>query len=272
MPYKVEPLDSSYVKEENIVIILGRNILLKIIENAQTKVLLDDEHVKRFVSTENLCNDENRSLIDKLIEKEQSIKAPSLVRKLIEEKDKLEMMGPCLESLERIMRGVLQSKLYKSLEKKLSKDIIQESTPEKILSDENLRADLLLRVKGQITEEQIGTYEKELLSIDKEIEKKAGFRLIIPSTLMICPNCNVVLYDQEIVNGKCYSCNAEMSHENVKRVPIYEMPDNIKKVWQSNLWFEAYVANLLRKLDFRTWTNVHVMGASGILQRLMFWR
>jgi hypothetical protein len=40
MPYRVELLDSSYVDEENIVIVLGRNIILKIIENPQSKLYL----------------------------------------------------------------------------------------------------------------------------------------------------------------------------------------------------------------------------------------
>lgn len=50
----------------------------------------------------------------------------------------------------------------------------------------------------------------------------------------------------------------------MERIPIVKVPLEIRQVWQSNLWFEAYFAHLLQKLGCKTWTGIHVMGASGM--------
>lgn len=62
MPIKWEPLDSS-IQEENITLILGKNILLKIIEDPEKQMLLNDKVVKEFISIPNICHDEVRLLI-----------------------------------------------------------------------------------------------------------------------------------------------------------------------------------------------------------------
>lgn len=263
MPFEVVELDSSYVKEENIKIILGRTIILKMTMNKQTQALLTDDDVKKFVSIRNLCNDHIRSLIIKLIEQETYLTAPSLVQSLMQEKDKLEMIKQAIDFMNRIMGPIMGSKFYKAMEKQVS----EEERFQELLEQEDLLADLLLRAKGEIDKRQLQEYENRLLTIDKEIEEKTGLSLLVPSTLFICPNCKVILGDREIANKKCYICKKDISRKK-ERIPISKMHDKIRYVWLTNLWFEAYVAGLLRKLGWETWIDVNVMGASGILHQI----
>jgi hypothetical protein len=266
MPTFIE-LDSS-VREENPTIILGKNIVLKIIEDSDKQGLLRNNTVKRFVSIPNLFNNEMRRLIDSLLEQEAYLTAPSFLQMLMQGKDRLEALAPHLQWLEQILAPLMESKMLK---------VIKESTQGAITEDEfeklskqrpDLVADFMFRVKGQINKEQRLEYERKLLSIDKEIEKKTGFRITVPSVLFVCPKCKKLLFSNEIANKKCLSCNKAINEERIGRIPISKIPDEIKILWQSNLWFEAYFANLLRKLDFQTWVGVHAMGASGILHEV----
>jgi hypothetical protein len=76
------------------------------------------------------------------------------------------------------------------------------------------------------------------------------------------------LFSNEIASKKCLSCNETIGEEQIERIPISKIPDEIKTLWRSNLWFEAYFANLLRRLNFQTWVGIHAMGASGILHEI----
>jgi hypothetical protein len=263
MPYRVEELDSSYVQEENIVLILGRTIILKMIENKQITDLLNTENSKKFVSIKNLCNDEIRLLIDKLMEKEVYLTAPSWLKKLMQGKDKLAQLEPALKWFGEITRDIAQSELAKVMAKKL---VEESKLDEELLKREDLRADLLFRVKGEINTKQLKNYESNLQSIAKKIKEKTGFRILEPSTLFICPNCKVVLDEKEIDSKKCLSCNKEIGE--AERIPIYKVGENIKKIWFNNLWFEAYVGKLLEKLGWKTWVSVNVIGTSGVLHQI----
>lgn len=263
MPISIEYLDSS-VREENPTLILGKNILLKIVEDTKKKNLLRNKLVK-FVSIPGLCNDDVRSLIDSLVEREACLTAPSFFQALIQEREKIEDLEPVLDWFERIMAPLKESKFFKAIEKKISEE--DKFVKELLLEQKDLLPDLMLRV-GKIDKEQLRKYEKKLVALNKEIEKKTGLRILVSSTLFICPDCKVILGSPEISFKKCYSCNKKMNEENVERIPIYKIPDEIKNVWQSNLWFEAYFAKLLRKLGCKTWTSVHAMGVSGILHEV----
>ena len=138
----------------------------------------------------------------------------------------------------------------------------------KLKDNKDLLQDFMFHIKGEIEPKLIEKHENQLLELDKELEKKIGFSLLVASTLFACPKCNVLLFSQELHDKKCLSCGTEVSQDNVKRFPIYQISDEIKIVWSSNLWFEAYVAGLLRKLHFKTWTGIHAMGASGILHEV----
>jgi len=264
MPIRWEILDSS-TKEEDITVILGKNILMKIIEDPNKQSLLKNDVVKKFVSIPNLCNDDIRRIIDKLIEQETYLTAPSLVKTLMQEKDKLEALEPVLHLLEQIMAPIKEAKFFKALEESALRE---DKLVEKLLEQKDLLPDLMFRIKGKIDKKQLSEYEKKILSIGKEIEEKTGFKILVPSTLFVCPKCKAILFSQEISNKKCLSCNEEISEENAERISIYKIPDEIRNVWLSNLWFEAYFAGLLRKLGCKTWISVHAMGASGVLHQV----
>jgi hypothetical protein len=260
MPYRVELLDSSYVDEENIVIVLGRNIILKIIENPTVKALLDDQKIKTFVSIKDLCEENTRSLINDLITQEAYLTAPSIVQEIIEEKEKHPNFEQRVKALTRITQPLTQSKFAKKVESRLSKTLKDD------LSSEELRRDLMFRLKGEVDERKIQKHVRRLLAIQKEITERTGLRMMVRSTLLVCPHCNVVLFPHEVTDSlaECFVCNKTIKEEKLKSVPIYRIHEKIRKVWHRNLWFEAHFAGLLRKLDFRTWIGVHVMGASGI--------
>ena len=47
-------------------------------------------------------------------------------------------------------------------------------------------------------------------------------------------------------------------------MPINETSPEIKELWKTGLWFEEYIAKFLRAHQWKTWTRVRVLGASGI--------
>lgn len=263
MPVSYEYLDSS-IREKNITVILGKNILLKLVEDSNKQTLLRNSLVKKFVSIPNLCNDEVRSLINSLMEREAILTAPTFVQTLLQAKEKIESLEPFLELWERMLAPLKESKFAKAIERKTSEE---DTFFKELFEQEDLLADLMLRV-GKIDKTRLREHEKELLAINKKIEEKTRIKILVPSTLFICPDCQIILGSPKIAQKKCYGCNREMSEENAERIPIYKIHDEIKNVWQSNLWFEAYFARLLRKLGCKTWTSVHAMGASGMLHEV----
>jgi len=260
-------LDSS-VREENPTIILGKNILLKIVEDPSKQALLKNKDVRKFVSIPNLCNDEIRGLIQALLEHETYLTAPSFLQLLVQGKDKLKELEPHLHWLEQILAPIKEAKIFKVLEESTHEKFAEDEFRKKLTQRKDLMADIMFRIKGEISKEQLSEYEKKFMSIARELEKKTGVWIAVPSTLFLCPKCKRILFANEIVNKKCLSCNRKISEETVDRIPIYKTREEIKRVWGSNLWFEAYFANLLRKLGFQTWVGVHSMGVSGILHEV----
>jgi hypothetical protein len=255
----------SYTKEENPTIIIGRNILLKIIEDPNKQALLKSNLVKKFVSASNLSSDDTRNLIHRLMEQEMYMTTPSLVRSLLQNKDKLAELSNLATFVEQIMSPLMKTELFKTVQEEQA---LGDSYAKKMLENKRLLPDLAFRIKGKVNRKLLKEYEKKLLAIDKEIQKKIGHGLLVPSTLFLCPKCNVVLDAREIDNKKCVCCNSNIDQQNMRRISFYKVHDEIKAIWRSNLWFEAYFANLLRKLEFRTWTSVQAMGASGILHEV----
>jgi len=266
MPNFIE-LDSS-VREENPTIILGKNILLKIIEDPDKQTFLRNSTVKKFVSIPNLCNNEMRELIERLLQQETYLTAPSFVQALMQGKDKLEALAPFLQWLEQVLTPLKESKIFKAVEMDVQGNFEKDEFKKLAEQSPDLVADFMFRVKGEVDKEQLLEYERKLLSIDKEIAKKTGFNVTVPSVLFVCPKCKKRLFSNEIASKKCLSCNEIISEEQIDRIPISKIPDEMKILWRSNLWFEAYFANLLRKLDFKTWVGIHAMGASGILHEI----
>jgi len=167
MPNFIE-LDSS-TREENPTIILGKNILLKIIEDSDKQALLKNDLVKKFVSTTDLSNDDLRTLIDKLMEQEAYITAPSLVQALLRNKDKLEELATSLGAIEQIMAPIIEAEIFKEIQEDAA---LVDPLAKKLSENKELLQDFMFRIKGKIDKKLIKKHEEKLLAIDKEIEKK----------------------------------------------------------------------------------------------------
>ena len=116
--------------------------------------------------------------------------------------------------------------------------------------------------------EKILEHRKKLWDIDEKIKEITGFRITVPFVLLACDKCKNILSPKEISENRCLVCNEPLNIEKIEYIPIYKVPDEIKAIWNSNLWFEAYVAKMLRRLNFQTWIGVHCMGASGIMHEV----
>jgi hypothetical protein len=261
---RYEWLDSS-AKEENLTIIIGKNILLKIIEDKKKQVSLSDPIVKEFVSIPNLPNNSIGLMVDQLIDQDVYLDTPPFLRNIIANKDKFEQSMKEVEVFMKLFQPFIDSQFVKGFEKVIK---FEEEKAKEMAEDKELIQDLMFRVKGQVDEKFVRAYEENLLSISEKFEEKTGVKIIVPSNLFVCQKCNARLWDKEIADKKCLSCNSPINQSNIKRIPIYRVHEGIKNIWKSGLWFESYLAGRLTKLGYKTWTGVHVMGASGILHEI----
>jgi len=261
---RYEYLDSS-AKEENPTIIIGKNILLKIIKDEKKQVLLSDPIVKEFVSIPNLPNNSIGLMVDQLIDQDVYLDTPPLLRNIIANKDRFEQSMKEMEVFMKLFQPLIDSRFAKGYEEVIK---FEEEKAKGMAEDKELIQDLFFRVKGQVDEKFVRTYEENLLSISEKFEEKTGVKIIVPSNLFVCPKCKARLWDKEIDDKKCLSCNSPINQSNIKRIPVYRVQEGIKSIWKSGLWFESYLAGCLNKLGYTTWTGVHVMGASGILHEI----
>jgi hypothetical protein len=103
-------------------------------------------------------------------------------------------------------------------------------------------------------------------TIDKKLKNKIGFSLVFESQLFICPRCDIV---QVSAKGNiCENCYHEIPQNQKETFPIVKIHDAIRRIWTSGIWLNAYLANLLRKLGWETWINIHVMDPSGVFRRV----
>jgi hypothetical protein len=261
---RIEWLDSS-AKKENPTIIIGKNLLLKIIEDERKQVLLNDPIVKEFASIPNLADNVTGQLVDELIDQDEYLDIPPLFRNIIADKDKFEQSMKGMETFIKLFQPLADSLFVKGYEEVVK---FEEEKVKEIVQNKELIKDLMFRVKGQVDENFVHAYEKNLLSISEKFEDKTGVKIIVASNLFVCSKCNARLFDKEIANKECLSCKSPINQSNIKRIPIYRVHEGIKNIWKSGLWFEAYLAGRLSKLGYKTWTGVYVMGASGILHEI----
>jgi len=269
MPINIEPLDSSVTKER-ITVIIGKNILLKIIDDLERQNLLKSKVVKDFVSMPDLCLDDTRYLIEELFKEEALIGAPGFLITLLSfsQSDEFVEFVSRIDKMEDSIRELMDSKFQKTLWQEFDRFIkrkLEKMSPEEL---ESFKSDILRRTLGKIDKVMIQNGNKKLMSISDKIKEKAGFEILVPSNLLICPKCKVIILEDFTGGRNCYMCNKEITMDNVERFFVYKVNDAIREVWRKNLWFEAYMARLLRRLDYKTWTSVHVMGSSGILHEV----
>lgn len=264
MPISLVELDSS-TREEKITLILGKNILLKIIENPEKQSLLKNRMVQKVVSVQDLCHDDIRLPIENLVRSEDRVPFLGSERGL-ESGDTTPLIEiPALGS---------DASATMTNDKPLSEEIakhmyLQKSYDISVGELQDTLAQVLYSVTGKTNKKLIGKEDEKLVSIGDKIREKTGFEVLVPSNLLLCPKCEIILSTKEFSGKKkCPICKKEVTRKDAERIYIHKMHDQVKKALRNNFWFEAYVARLLRKLEWKTWTAVHVMGASGILHEI----
>jgi len=241
MPVTQIPLDSS-LEQENVTLLIGKNVVLKLIEDQESKSLLNDQHVQKFLATEDLAFRDFRKTMDKIME--------------LETKTFLEPT--------REMREIFIIRRIMSRRKRMPKNLIAliKSRSRKIYKD-------FLEVSKNMLE-----LEKKLKKINSEVE------VLNPITLSACPACKIPFYHErsgkmEFLLGdykealRCPTCDTLVNRDDVERINIVKVIPSIEKVWKRNLWFEEYMASIVRSLEgWRTWTSVYVLGMSGVLHEV----
>lgn len=270
MPINLIPLDSTVTKE-NITVLIGKNILLEIIEDPAMQTLLDDKLVKGFIKAPNLCHDDVRFLIDELFREEVLMGAPNAVMSFLElaQSPEFEALLSITKKAESFMQDFVNSEFQKTIWKEFEKFIQAKFDKMPKEEMERFKADILRRTIGKADMKAVQDGNQRIISIGEKIQEKTGIDILVPSSLLLCPKCKVILSIGEFRGSKkCYICSESVKRESMERIPINQVHDRIREIWRRNIWFEAYMARLLRKLGFKTWTSVHVMGASGILHEV----
>jgi len=238
LPINIEQLDSS-ASEENITLLLGRAILLKIVETPEAKSLLENELVKKLISSENLSSEKTVNAISALVD------------------------APPLSSLDWIVYGSTPASTSLSLSTRPITFQEYAKNMSQVISDFSFSTTTVRRGASALT--RLKAKEKKNLELEQMIKDSTGLDLLEPSVALICPSCKNVLQIGEFKGQlKCRACEKEVNRASAKRLPVHQVPEPIAKVWRSGLWFEAYFAKFLRKLDWKTWVKVYIMGSSGV--------
>lgn len=240
---RIEQLDSESMGED-ITIIIGRNILLKLLEKDESKQLLSDRLVKKLVAVKDLCNDSVSSLIEELFTNETATPS-TYVKRFLEP-----IYTPSQSTYENVQmafRNAIASQLK-----------------------QNTRLTFSISTEAPAIE-RIQSQDNSMVLVNNKIKESLSLNLLVPSIVLLCPHCQSELAEDVLEkDNRCPSCRKTVSSTDVKQVNIHEIDENIRKVWRSNLYFEAYMSRLLRTLNWKTWTNVLVMGSSGILHEIDF--
>lgn len=102
--HKIEWLDSSS-KKENPTLLIGKNILIKIIEDKKTQTILEEPIVKDFCGISNLLEKKIRQIINELIDLDEFIDTPSLLKNIMANKEEIHI--PLFLRLEEIKETFL---------------------------------------------------------------------------------------------------------------------------------------------------------------------
>jgi len=263
MPVKTIELDGS-VREEDVTVIIGRNIILKLVEDKRAEELLSTSEVKSLLKTEDLCH---TSFVEKM---------NSLLR-LLDWSDLSELHLDTMSSavIALFLVGVYMREFVALPKNKVA--ALPDTGKIERFTDDFFNA---IRKRDQ----QIIELEEKLVDFNPDVT------VVRPSVMFSCPRCGApVVSSGEVREGipdrprkstsekgvafqlgefkgsrKCVYCKNSITRDEVKRHPIHEVIPTIEEVWRTGLWLEEYVASILRSLEWQTWTRVNILGTSGI--------
>ena len=177
MSFKTHELDSS-LKEEQATIIVGRHIILKLVEKLEDKKVLEDPIAKTFLSTPDLAYNDVQKQIRRLIEIDTAIEKLVLKGSYL---DFLNVLSDTKVSLGDVTEGLVKefntlspralfTKIANDMEKTITDltkidgqnykklfKIIREEAPQKF---------------NEATKKGIEKLNKEVLLIEKSLKKK----------------------------------------------------------------------------------------------------
>lgn len=248
MPINIEQLDAS-ASEENVTLLLGRNILLKIVEDLDSKSLLKDPLVEKLISASDLCGERVVRAMDNLL-KSDVLHEPPL--SWTSQSKPLIRWG--VDFFENIPSSTITAE---------TKTAFQTRNYE--VSFLNAAATLSHLEPGRLAKSGLVKRDRKLQELGQEVKGLTGLDMLEPTVVIFCPHCKWILSIGEFKGPlKCGNCGKEASRSQGKRIPVHRVSHPIRRVWGAGLWFEAYVARLFRTLGWKTWLKVYIMGSSGV--------
>ncbi len=271
MPVTEVPLDSS-TREEDVTILHGKNLLLKLIENEQMKRFASDKAVEQFLSTEDMCFKGFREPMERLVE--------------IEARMNRDLEGQLRFLRERLF--IYSRTPPRLLSRKPLKIKREREIPKYALTANMKEMSILMR--------SLKTRDNEMLSLEQKVrEFNKNLEVLYPAVLLRCPNCGSPitrerklprtrlhsgerdlerfverLPELEIVKGefkgsmKCSVCELTIEREKAIRTHFHAIKESIRTLWTGHSWLEFYIANLLNSMEWQTWSHVHILGSSGV--------
>ena len=286
MPFKIHELDGS-LKEEEITIIIGKNIILKLVGRLDKNALFKDPYVRAFLKTPNLTYKDTIKKINRLVEMDYRLDTlayqesflgfaqnlffdPNVRKKFLGEKADREFGESMKESMKEVkIKKSLKdfSKILKEL-KRMSEEEIDQFSEAMSTIFTKLPEAYFKFVKKTIEESN-----KESIAIEKSLKiKNEKLELLRSVAVPFCPHCNKSLFlgDKSrygLIKGsvKCKSCRKKVTNKNATYLYMNRLHPSLLEVWNRGIWLEEYFASILRRLGWQeTRTHVLILGASGV--------
>lgn len=139
-----------------------------------------------------------------------------------------------------------------------AKDFLGEAT-----SNEDLekRKKIIIRVDKK----RLGKKKNRLKEISDQIlliQRSFGVNFNDPKKFVFCNQCNFLISEKEIFsNLKCFICGKEITRSHIR---VYNFLNEKIANYLKGDWFSDYIAKGFKSQGWKTWTNLYVLGASGI--------
>jgi hypothetical protein len=275
LPVTEIPLDSS-TREEDVTLLHGRNLLIKLIQNKQIRDLLEERIVQEFLSTEDLCDKEFRLALSQILKFEEELNT--------------ELGSGLLHLREQTYR---QAKYYRkgtsprrpmsfwsAAYSEFPSEEFEISLSERLLAD--------LREGAVFFANRIERIDHDLLASEEKLKRfNDDLEVLEPTVVLRCPRCGIPvfkerkplqvpkfqdrdLYEADIVKGeikgpiRCVVCHFDFDRRSALRINLHILRDQIREVWNSHVWLEDYVSRILQSMQWKTWIRAHVLGSSGV--------
>ncbi|HXQ91962.1 MAG TPA: hypothetical protein VN739_03080 [Nitrososphaerales archaeon] len=243
-------IDESVDDEDDVTILHGRNLVLKLLQSKDEKRLLVEPEVKQFLSSADIFDKARRKAVDKLIETE-------------------------FQAGIRLVRGPKERLRFMQLisERRADQRTLQEVEP--TIRELRKLPTLEQKAKNKIGKE-INLLESAVLvrcpKCRMPLDLKRGL-----DTAVYVRNWGPVLFRSPEFYGlkgelieptKCDFCGHVVNKEDAKRSHLHTVKENIRYLWENHLWLSASFSEILESLGWQTWPRVRVLGSTGRLHSI----